>query len=281
MNNRRTRLREMKRTLPLLICLAHLFMPIAVMSQRPLSESSRKQKNDSRAVDALWINVVPAFKDFGSDKHPPFSYFDLQSDGRFVFAEGDDYSRMRVVRSGVLPPRLVRRAFQIVDQPSVLNAHDTDAGEPILSDNKWVSVGLVMKGNVKARGGWGYQEEIKDFPAEFRKLISELRSVGAKLPQATNIKALLTAALVQTKRVELIGQDNFIVVDEEQLDHLPALRQAIVMSRRMVVVHDETQMSRFAEFAKRTNRESAYRGLYRILGQGFYEVEAPYLHGAR
>src|SRR6185436_17943024 len=85
----RTRLREMKRTLPLLICLAHLFIPIAVTSQKPLSESSRKQKNDSPAVNALWITVVPAFKDFGSDKRPQSSYFDLQSDGRFVFAEGD------------------------------------------------------------------------------------------------------------------------------------------------------------------------------------------------
>jgi hypothetical protein len=271
----------MKRTLPLLICLAHFFTPIAVISQPPVSESSRKQKGDSPAVDALWITVVPAFKDFGSDKRPPSSYFDLQSDGRFVFAEGDDYSSMKVVRSGILSQKLVRRAFQIVDKPSVWNAHDTDAGEPILSDSEWVSVGLMINGNVKARGGWGYQEEIKDFPAEFRKLISELRSIAAKLPQATNIKVLLSAALVQTKRVELIGEDHFIVVDEEQLDRLPALRQAIVMSRRMVVVQDEPQMNRFAEFARRMNRESAYRGLYRIQGHGFYELEAPYLYGAR
>jgi hypothetical protein len=150
-----------------------------------------------------------------------------------------------------------------------------------LSDSEWVSVGLMINGNVKARGGWGYQEEIKDFPAEFRKLISELRSIAAKLPQATNIKVLHSAALVQTKRVELIGEDHFIVVDEEQLDRLPALRQAIVMSRRMVVVQDEPQMTRFAEFARRMNRESAYRGLYRIQGHGFYELEAPYLYGAR
>jgi len=271
----------MKRTLPLLICLAQLFMPIAVISQEPLSKSSHKQKNDPPAVDALWINVIPAFKDFGSDKRHQFFYFDLQSDGRFVFAEGDDYSSMKLVRSGVLPPKLVRRAFQIVDKPSVWNAHDTDAGEPILSDSEWVSVGVMIKGNVKARGGWGYQEEIKDFPAEFRKLISELRSVAAKLPQATNIKVLLSAAVVQEKRVELIGRERFIVVDEAQLDRLPALRQAIVMSRRMVVVPDDTQMSRFAEFAKRTNRDSAYRGLYRIQGHGFYELDAPYLHGAR
>jgi hypothetical protein len=264
----------MKRTLPLLICLAHLFMPFAVVSQERLSESSGK-------VDALWISVLPAFKDFGSDKRPQSSYFDLQSDGRFLFAEGDDYSSMKVVRSGVLPQKFVRRAFQIVDKPAVWNARDTDAGEPILSDSEWVSVGLMVKGNVKARGGWGYQEEIKDFPTEFRKLISELRSIAAKLPQATNIKVLLSAAVVQTKRVELIGEDHFIVVDEEQLDRLPALRQAIVTSRRMVAVHDEIEMSQFAEFARRMNRKFAYRGLYRIEGHGFYEVDAPYLPGAR
>src|SRR5215211_2424035 len=146
----------MKRTLPLLICLAQLFIPITAIGQGYLSESSRKQKNDSPAVDALWINLLSNLRDPG--KQPRASYFDLQSDGRFVFAEGDDYSTMKVVRSGILPGKLVRRAFQIVDKPSVLNAHDTDSGEPILSDSDWVSVGLMRGAKVKAIGGWGFQE---------------------------------------------------------------------------------------------------------------------------
>jgi len=271
----------MKRSLPLLICLAHLFIPIAVISQEPLSESSRKQRKESPVIDALWINILPSRRDFIPGKYPQASYFDLQSDGRFVFAEGDEYSTMKIVRSGILPEKFVRRAFQIVDKPSVLNADDTDPGEPIFSDSDWVSVGLMIEGKVKASGGWAYQEEIKDFPAEFRKLIAELRSIAAKLPYATNIKALLSAAVVDRKRVESIGRDRFIALDEERLEGLPALMQAILMSRRMVAVEDETQMSRLAELAKRMNPESAYWGLYTIRGQGFYEIGAHYLRSAR
>lgn len=208
---------------------------------------------------------------------PQASYFDLQSDGRFVFAEGNESAFMKVIRSGVLPEKLVRRAFQIVGKPSVLNADDTDPGEPIFSDSQWVSVGLMAGGKVRARGGWAYQEEIKDFPTEFQRLIGELRSVAAKLPQATNIKALLSADVVEEKRVDLIGRDRFIALDEVALDKLSVLKQAVLMSRRMVAVEDETQMSRLAELARRINPQSKYWGLYKIGEQGFYEIGAYYL----
>jgi|SRR5215213_831858 len=139
----------------------------------------------------------------------------------------------------------------------------------------------MIGGNVKAKGGWGYQEEIEDFPAEFRKLIAELLSVAAKLPQATNIKALLSAAVVEAWRVKFIGQDRFIALSEERLDQLPAVRQAVLMSRRMVAVEDKIQMSRLEELARRMNPQSAYWGLYKIGEQGFYEVGAHYLQRAR
>jgi hypothetical protein len=188
---------------------------------------------------------------------------------------------MKVVRFGVLPEKLVRRAFHIVGKPPVLNADDTEPGEPIFSDSDWVSIGLMIRGKVRANGGWAYQEELKDFPAEFRELIRELRSVAAKLPQATNIKALLSAAMVDPKRIESIGRDRFIALDEEGLDRLPTLRQAVSMSRRMVAVKDEAQMSRFAELARRMNPQSPYWGLYKIGEHGFYEVEAHYFQRAR
>jgi len=247
------------------------------MSQEPLYESTREQKEESLPVDALWLNILASKRNFIPGKYPQSSYFDVQSNGRFVFAEGDQSSTMKVVRSGTLPEMLVRRAFQIVNKPSVLNAVDTDPGEPIFSDSDWVSIGLMLGGKVKARGGWAYQEEVKDFPAEFRKLIAELRSFAATLPQAANIKALLSAAAVDRKRVESIGRDRFIALDEERLDRLPALRQAVLMSRRMVAVEDETQMRRLAELARQMKPESAYWGLYSIREKGFYEVAAYYL----
>ena len=250
------------------------------MSQQPVSESSRKQQKDSRVVDALWINIK-ASENSPLGKFPQAYYFDLQSDGRFVFAEGDDYSTMKVVRLGVLPEKLVRRAFHIVSKPSVVNAHDTDPGEPIFSDSDWVSIGLMLDGKVKARGGWAYQEEFKDFPAEFRELIPELKSVAAKLPQATNIKALLSADVVEPWRMKLIDLDHFIVLDEEGLNRLPALRQAVSMSRRMVAVEDEAQMSQFAELARRINPQSVYSAGYKIEGRGYYEVGAYYFQRPR
>ena len=270
----------MRRFLPLLFCLAHLFMPIVVTSQKPLSESSRQQKKQSPVIDALWINILPFRGDFIPGKYPKATYFDLQSDGRFVFAEGDDPSILEVVRSGIVSEKLVRRAFQIVDKPSVLDADDTDPGEPIFSDSDWVSVGLMIDGKLKASGGWAYQEEIKDYPVEFRNLVAELKRVAASLPLATTIKALLTAAEVETKRVESMGRDRYIVLDEERLKLLPVLKQAILMSRRMVAV-DETQMSRLAELAKLMDPKSTYWGLYTIRGQGFYEIGAPYFPRAR
>jgi hypothetical protein len=108
-----------------------------------------------------------------------------------------------------------------------------------------------------------------------------LLSVAAKLPQATNIKALLSAAVVEAWRVKLIGQDRFIALSEERLDQLPAVRQAVLMSRRMVAVEDKIQMSRLEELARRMNPQSAYWGLYKIGEQGFYEVGAHYLQRAR
>lgn len=270
----------MKKTLPLLICLVHLLIPIAVMSQQPSSDSSRKQKTNSRAVDALWISILPSKIDFPPGKYPQSIYFDVQSDGRFVVAEGDDPTILKVVRSGVLPEKLVRRAFQIVNQPAVLNADDTEPGEPIFSDSDWVSVGLMIGGNVKASGGWAYQEEIKDFPAEFRNLVAELKSIAAKLPQATKIKALLSAGVVDAQRVESIGRNKFIGLDEEGLNRLPALKQAILTSRRIIAVEDEAQMSQFAELARRMTSEFPYWGLYKI-GEQFYEVGSYYLKPAR
>ena len=262
----------MKRSLLLLICLAHLFTPIGVVTQERLFESSGEQKKESAVVDAFWINILPI-----RSEHQKPSYFDLQSDGRFVFAEGDDPAIIKTVRSGILPKKFVWRAFQIVNKPSVFKARDTDPGEQIFSDSDWVSVGLVIDGKVKASGGWFYQEELKDFPAEFRKLLAELRSVAVKLPHATNIKALLSGGMVEMKRVELIGRERFIVLDEEAQDRLPALMQAISMSRRMIAVEDETQMRRLEQLARRLNPQSAYWGLYTIRGQDFYEIGAPYL----
>lgn len=267
----------MTMTLPLIICLACLLIPTAAISQQPLSESTREQKKDFRSVDALWINILPSRIEFSAGKHPQVSYFDLQSDGRFIFAAGDEFSAMKVLRSGVLPQKLVQRAFRIVDKPSILNATDTEPGEPIHSDSDWISVGLMTAGGkVKAKGGWGYREELKDFPAEFRELIGELKSAAARLPQATNIKALLSAAVVDAWRIDLIGRDQFIALDEASLDRLPALKQAISMSRRMVVVEDKTQLTRLAELARRMNPQSTYWGLYKI-GKEYYEISTPYL----
>ena len=272
---------KLTKTLSIAVCLLHLFIPIAVISHERSSESSRKQKQQSPVVDALWINIIPSRMNFPPGKYPKASYFDVQSDGRFVFAEGDDPAMIEIVRAGNLSKEFVRRAFQIVDKPSVLNARDTDPGEPIFSDSDWVNVGLSMSGKVKATGGWAFGEEIKDFPEEFRKLLAELKSTAAKLPRATNIKALLSASRVEAKRVELVGRERFLVLDEVDLDRFPALKQAILTSRRLVAVEDETQMSRLSELAKRMDPKATYWGLYAIEGRGFYEIGAHYLPRAR
>src|SRR5688572_6222511 len=147
----------MKRTLRLGMCLVQLFLPTPLFSQQPLSVSSRKQTKSSPAVDALWINVLPSLRHLAHGRHSHASYFDLQRDGKFVFAQGDEFSAMKLVRSGVISKILVHRAFQIVAKPSVLKAKDTDSGEPMLSDSDWVSIGLMIGGKVKAEGGWAYQ----------------------------------------------------------------------------------------------------------------------------
>src|SRR6185503_7131560 len=168
----------MKRILPLLVCLGHLLIPAPVISQQIPTAVRDKP---SSVIDALWISILPTRGQFRS-------YFDLQSDGRFIFAEGDSIT-MKAPRSGIVSKKLVHRAFQIVSKPSVLNAVDTDPGETIFSDSDWVSIGLMTGGKVKKRGGWMYRgEEMKDFPAEFQQLMKELRSIAARLPQATNIK---------------------------------------------------------------------------------------------
>src|SRR5687768_4825567 len=147
---------KLKQTLSLVVSLGYLFIPIAGISHERLSESSRQQKQESVVVDALWINIIPSRMNFPPGKYPKVSYFDLQSNGRFVFAEGDDPAFIEIVRSGILSKQFVRRAFQIVDKPSVLNARDTEPGEPIFSDSDWVNVGLSMSGKVKADGGWAF-----------------------------------------------------------------------------------------------------------------------------
>ena len=273
----RPALHHMKRTLPLLICLAHLLIPTLAISQQPASRSSVKQQTDSSAVDALWISIMPSRRDFRPGKRPKDVYFDLQSDGKFVFAEGDEPRIMKVVRCGVVPETLVRRAFQIVGKPSVLNAVDRDPGEPIFSDSDWVSIGFMAGGKVKALGGWAYQEEIKDFPREFQQLIEELRSVAAKLPPATNIKALLSAARVAEWRLKSMRRDRFIALDEATLNRLPVLKQAVFMSQRIIAVEDESQMNGLAELAKQMDPKAKYWGLYKIGEQRFYEIGAYYL----
>lgn len=255
----------MKRILLLVLCLAHLLMPAPVISQ----QIPTTLRHPSPAIDALWICILPT-------RGQLRSYFDLQSDGRFIFAEGDSITE-KAPHSGIVSKKLVQRAFQIVSKPSVLNAVDTDPGETIFSDSDWVSIGLMTGGTVKKRGGWMYRgEEMKDFPAEFQQLMGELRSIATKLPQSTNIKALLSAEVVDEKRLGLIGRDRFIALDEAALEKFPALKQAVLMSRRMVAVDDEAQMSRLAELARRMNPASKYWGWYKI-GQSFYEIGAYYL----
>ena len=255
--------------------MCHLLTATPVISQQLSSPSSGKQTTHSSAVDALWINILPAPPKFRQRITDQASYFDLQSDGRFIFAEGDP-SNLKVIRAGDIPKMLVRRAFQIVGKPSVFKASDTDPGEPIFSDSAWVSVGLMAGGKVMARGGWAYQEELKDFPQEFQQLIRELRSVAARLPQATNIKALLSASVADEWRVKLIGRDRFFTLDQAMLDKLPSLKEAILMSRRMVAV-DETQMSRLTELARRIQPQSRYWAFYTLDEQTFYEIGNHYL----
>lgn len=264
----------MKRILPLLFCMSLLLIATPVIGQQLSSASSVKQTTPSSATDALWISILPSLRESGINQQA--SYFDLQSDGRLFFAAGDPIN-LQVLRSGVVPKMLVRRAFKIVGKPSVLNASDTDAGEPILSDSEWVSVGLMKGGKVRAHGGWGYREEIEDFPADFQQLIRELRSLASKLPQTTNIKALLSASAANEKRVGSIGQDRFITLDQAALDKLPVLKEAILMSRRIVAVEDETQMSRLTELARQMNPQSKYWGLFKLGEQGYYEIASHYL----
>lgn len=255
----------MKKFPALLMCLAHLLVPAGASGQQPARKAARP-------ADALWLSVTPA-RDRATGERGKYTYFDLQRDGRFIYAEGDDFASMTVVRSGLLPAKLVRRAFDVVSRPSVFMAHDTDPGEPFLSDSDWVGVGLMTDGEVKASGGWLYQEELKDFPAEFRQLLVSLKSAAGKLPKDTAIKALLSAAAETNEwRINSIGRDRFIVLDDAALEALPALKQAIATSRRMVAVEGETQMRRFAELARKMNPQATIWGLYQIKGRGFYEV---------
>jgi hypothetical protein len=266
----------MKRSLFVSVCVAFFIFPADAISQRSLSTPSGKQRQAPRVTDALWINILPSTRPFPRGKPPQAYYFDLQSDGRFVYARGDESERMEVLRSGILSKKLVRRAFQIVAMPSVLKATDTDPGEPIFSDSDWVSIGLMTGKELKAPGGWAYQEELKDFPVEFRELVKELKSIGEQLPEALNIRMLLSAVVVDDQRAKAIGPDRFIALDEAGLDELPALRQALSMSRRMIPVED-SQLKKLGQLAQRMNAQVSYWGLYKIGGKEFYEVGKYYL----
>jgi hypothetical protein len=133
----------------------------------------------ARCCDAVWVSIMARLDEPGGLNY----YLDIQCDGRFLLAKSDKYDfKKREIRSGLLAPEVVRRAFRIITNPSVLNARDTDPGEPMFSDSDWVNIGLMTDGKVQRMGGWAFAEEFKDYPVEFRNLINELKAVAETLP---------------------------------------------------------------------------------------------------
>ena len=248
----------------------------------PASSVARQKQAVSASPDALWINIIPSQKDFRPNWPPPDFYLDLQSDGKFLFASGYKFGGQKSLLRGTLPRETVLRAFHIVSQPSVLNARDIGPGEPIFSDSDWVSIGLMVDGQVKAQGGWVYQEELKDYPLEFQKLLAELKSAAEKMAGASNIKMLFSAQAVDKRRLKYLDPDGFITLDEASLNALPSLRRAIETAHRMVAIEDDGQMRKLAELARQKSQQAAYTGqspfwgLYRIAPDQYYELDPYY-----
>src|SRR5215213_9142873 len=155
----------------------------------------------SRAsTDSVWIYLM------SFQTHDSF-YFDIGRDGQiFMVRQDRDAGGFSEARSGQLSRELTERVFSIVTSKGVLDARDTEPGEQIFSDSEWVSLGVLI--DERLTDLWGFREELKDYPENFRRLVAELKSSGKSLPVARSTKAVIHAEPLEARRAQSIREDD-------------------------------------------------------------------------
>ncbi len=205
----------------------------------------------AQSSPAFWISVRPGLEDSRA------FYLDLSRDGTclYVVRRGDmiDVSSTRL---GTLPPNVVAEAFEIVSSPPVLEAVDTDPGEPMFSRSSWVNVTMATPDHPKDARLWRSREQFDDYPAAFRKLLDDLAARGKSLPSADRIIGLLAAGPIDTRRARGIREDPrrlIQFVELADIDAMPTLARAIGSRGRLFAISDEQEVGLLSGYIRQSN----------------------------
>ena len=230
-----------------------------------VNTSTSKSDNVTRSDDALWIYT-------GS------RYLDLQRNGEFLAARGNRNSGIQEVRTGKLSMDITNKAFDIINTSAVLNARDTDPGEQILSQSEWGNIGIMVNQEVKPTSPWGYTEEIEDYPLAFQQLLIELNALAKTMPLATpGIEAFLFAETVSPQRAQSIKDDprrfyEFVVLDENDMNSVPVVKNAIQMLSRQIPVYNVPELQKIEEYIKLSNLKSTGKEFFITVSDRSYQL---------
>ncbi len=253
------------------------FLALIPGDQMLASYSQAKQKI-RQTQDAVWISIRNSRPTANNISDV---YFDLERNGAILVFRKRVHSGTKgvpEVYTGVLPQSATRRIFQVITAPEVLNARDSELGEPIFSQSDWANVGALIGDKFKQAPLWGFTEELKDYPTQFQQVIDELKRFANNLPQNKSVKKLVSAALVDDRRANVIRNDprrfyNILDLTEKDLFEIPALSQARTSLQRMIPIKSEKELQRLLSLMNASNLKGQGESFFLTISGRTYQIQ--------